>query len=52
MLPRTPRLYIIGFSQRPVVEVSETFYCREKFDIKTVKNYNVFSKRKSIVMFS
>lgn len=49
MLHRTPRQ---RFSQQPVVEVSEAFYCREKFESGTVKSYIfvVFSKRKSIMV--
>lgn len=51
MLHRTPRQ---RSSQQSVVEVSEAFYCREKVESKTVRSYIfvVFSKRKSIVMFS
>lgn len=35
MLRKTPKLYITRFSQWPVVEVSEAFYCREKFESET-----------------
>lgn len=52
MLHGTPRLYITRFSQQPVVAVNETFYYREKLESKLLKIIVVFSKRKSIIIFS